>query len=72
MTNLKILCKNRNGKTRDRLQPDAELMIDIILHESHVIVMQEHLYKLVNAARSAKGAQIAGYHMVMHETAQKN
>ena len=37
----KILSRNVNGEIAERLKPDAALMIDIILHEPHVVVMQD-------------------------------
>ena len=72
ITNLKILSRNINGKVAKRLQPDAALMIDIILHEPHIIVIQEHQHELLNTTAFRRLAQIKGYQLVIHAKARRN
>ena len=52
ITNLKMLSKNVNGKMKDRLRSDTELMIDMVMHEPHVITMQKHKHELLNTNNS--------------------
>ena len=72
VTSLKMLSKNMNGKIRERLKPDAELMIDIIMYEPYIIAMQEHQYELLNAAVFRRIAQITSCKLVMQAKARRN
>ena len=71
ITNLRILSKNINGHTEARLKPDAQLMLDIVQHEPHIVMMQEHLLKKLNTKAFRKRAQITGYKLIIHSKARK-
>ena len=67
---LRVLSKNVGGSLKQKLETESHLMMEILLHQPHIIAIQEHQLNKMKKSTFRKTMQIPGCTLILHHKAK--